>query len=147
MELNFVKRSGRRDELTIVRNGKVAETMACPKQGIIPHDMVHYAVESALIHRGFLSLVKEGQAANYATSGEHGEEAVERLVEAFQAEMWGGRVAATDLIATYEHACDARGHRSTPVSTADVGAIRSRIDELTLQWTALPVDGAMTVCF
>lgn len=37
-------------------------------------------------------------------------ESIERLVESFQAESWGGRVPARDLIATDEHACAARNH-------------------------------------
>ena len=114
---------------------------------IIPHDMVHYAVESMLSHHGSLSMVAEGQAAAFTTQGGEAEEAIERLLESFQAEMWGGRVPATDLIATYEHAFDARGHASAPVTTANVEAIRSRLDELTEAWAAVPVNGSMTLRF
>ena len=117
----------------------------CPKQGIIPHDMVHYAVESTLSHRGFLGLVADGQAAAFTTTGGDSEEAVERLVEVFQAEMWGGRVSASDLIATYEHACDARSHAAAPVSTADVEAIRERLDQLTAEWSQVPLNESLTV--
>jgi len=53
----------------------------------IPHDMVHYAVESVLTHRGFLGLVGDGQGAGFTTTGGDSEEAIERLVESFQAEM------------------------------------------------------------
>ncbi|GBQ30444.1 hypothetical protein AA12717_3504 [Gluconacetobacter sacchari DSM 12717] len=147
MHLTFVKRGGRYDDLTIVRGDGASETIACPKQGIIPHDMVHYAVESVLAHRGFLSLVQEGQAAGFATGGKESEDAVERLVETFQAEMWGGRVPATDLIAAYEHACAARGHGIAAISSHDVAAIRDRLDDLTHQWAALPQNGALTLRF
>ena len=145
MRLTFTKRSGKHDDLVIERPGQPSETISCPKQGIIPHDMVHYAVESMLAHRGFLSLVAEGQAAGFATTGGAAEEAIERLVETFQAEMWGGRVPAADLLATYEHACDARGHAAAPVSVADVEAIRTRLDELTAEWTSAPVNTSLTV--
>jgi hypothetical protein len=147
MELTFVKRNGKTDDLTIVRGDGVPETIACPKQGIIPHDMVHYAVESVLAHRGFLSLVADGATATFAVAGGDSEEAIERLVETFQAEMWGGRVATADLLATYEHACAARNHGVAPISTDDIDAIRSRLDELTAQWTALPVNEALSVRF
>lgn len=145
MRLIFTKGNGKHDNLLIERPGRPSETIACPKQGIIPHDMVHYAVESALAHRGFLSLLTDGQSAGFATAGGQSEEAIERLVETFQAEMWGGRVAAADLLATYEHACGARGHSSAPVSIADVDAIRARLDALSAQWAALPANGALTV--
>ena len=144
MRLTFTKGRGKHDDLVIERRGQPPESIACPKQGIIPHDMVHYAVESVLTHRGFLSLVAEGQTVGFATSGEDSE-AIERLVETFQAEMWGGRVPAADLLATYEHACGARGHASAPVSAADVDAIRARLDELTARWADVPVSGSLTL--
>ncbi|MES1986144.1 MAG: hypothetical protein V4461_14470 [Pseudomonadota bacterium] len=147
MRLTFTKRSGKYDDLHIARDGSV-ETVACPKQGIIPHDMVHYAVESILAHRGFLTLVAEGQTAGprMVLSGDS-EEAIERLVETFQAEMWGGRVSADDVLATFRHACAARGHGAIPVSPDDIAAIRARIDTLTEEWTQLPVNGALTFSF
>ena len=145
MRLTFTKRNGKYDDLWIDRADAPPETIRCPKQGIIPHDMVHYAVESTLAHRGFLGLVAEGQAAVFATAGGDAEEAIERLVESFQAEMWGGRVSAEDLLATYKLGCDACGHAPVPVSTSDIESIRQRLDELTEQWAAIPLDGSLTL--
>ena len=145
MRLIFTKREGKHDDLVIERPGLEPETISNPKQGIIPHDMVHYAVESRLSHPGFLSLVAQGQAAGFAAAGGDSEEAIERLVETFQAEMWGGRVAAADLLATYAHACEARGHGAAPVSDADVEAIRGTLDELSEQWRQLPLNGSLTL--
>ena len=147
MRLTFTKRAGKHDDLMIDRPGRAAETIDCPKQGIIPHDMVHYAVESILVHRGFLSLVADGSAAGFATAGGEREEAIERLVETFQAELWGGRVDAADLIATYQHACDARSHAAVPIGLADIGSIRERLDDLTARWNAVPLNGSLTVEF
>jgi hypothetical protein len=145
MRLTFTKRGGKYDDLLIERPDRPPETMSCPKQGIIPHDMVHYAVESTLAHRGFLSLIADGQPASFTTTGGDAEEAIERLVESFQAEMWGGRVSAGDLLATYEHACAARGHAPAPVSASEVENIRARLDELTAQWAAVPQNASLTV--
>lgn len=147
MELTFTKRDGKYDDLVIRRAGIADESVACPKQGIIPHDMVHYAVESILVQRGFLSLAKDGQSAGYATQGGDEEEAIERLVETFQAELWGGRVPAAELIATYEHACAARGHAVSPVATDDVEAIRLRLDDLSRRWAAVGVNEALVLRF
>ena len=145
MQLTFTKRDGKYDDLLIERPGRPAETIRCPKQGIIPHDMVHFAVEGALAHRGFFSLLAEGAPASFTTAGGDSEEAVERLVETFQAEMWGGRVAAADLIATYEHACGVRGHPAMPVSAQDVKAIRASLDDLTARWSEVSVNQSLTV--
>ena len=147
MRMTFTKRGGKHDDLTIERPGALPETIQCPKQGIIPHDMVHYAVESTLAHRGFLGMVAGGDAAVFATQGGESEEAIERLVESFQAEMWGGRVPTEELLATYELACEARGHVAAPVSAEDVEGIRTSLDDLTAKWAAVPVNGSLTVEF
>ncbi len=147
MRLTFTKRAGKHDDLLVERPGQAPATLTCPKQGIIPHDMVHYAVETTLAHHGFLTLVAEGEPAAFTTMGGDAEEAVERLVEVFQAEMWGGRVPAAEVIATYEHACVARGHAATPISEADVIAIRATLDTLTQQWADIPVHGSLVLDF
>jgi hypothetical protein len=147
MRLTFTKRAGKYDDLLVEREGHPAETIACPKQGIIPHDMVHYAVESILAQRGFLGLVAEGPSAGFAMVVDDASEAIERLVETVQAEMWGGRVAAEDLLATYEHACEARGHAVSPISTSAIAEIRARIDDLSGQWTTVPIGGSLVLEF
>jgi len=143
MRLTFTKRGGKHDDLVIDREGRPPDRISCPKQGIIPHDMVHYAVECTLAHRGFLGLVADGAAAAFETAGGESEEAIERLVETFQAEMWGGRVPSADFLATYEHACDSRGHAAVAVSAEDVEAIRARLDELTDKWAAVGVNESL----
>ncbi|WP_426265712.1 hypothetical protein [Sphingomonas sp. LHG3443-2] len=144
MRLTFTKGAGKYDALLIERGGRADERIECPKQGIIPHDMVHYAVESVVGH-GFLGLVANGAPAAFTTSGGAEEEAVERLVECFQAEMWGGRVPAAELLAAYDHACAARGHAAMAVSETHVDAIRARLDELSRVWAAVPVLGALVL--
>ena len=144
MRLTFTKGAGKYDALVVAREGRADERIECPKQGIIPHDMVHYAVESVVGH-GFLGLVADGAPAAFTTSGGAEEEAVERLVECFQAEMWGGRVPAGELLQAYEHACGARGHAAMPVSEAEVDAIRATLDALGVQWAAVPVHGSLVL--
>ena len=147
MRLTFTKRAGKYDDLVIERADGARETMPNPKQGIIPHDMVHFAIESVLARRGFLSRVAGGEALAFTTAGGEAEESVERLVEAFQAEMWGGRVPAEELRHAYELGCEARGHPALPVTDEDIAAIRDRLDELTAAWAEVPVDGSMTLEF
>jgi hypothetical protein len=145
MFLTFTKRDGKYDDLVIERAGASPEKISCPKQGIIPHDMVHYAVESCLAHSGFLAMVAGGKEAAFTTQGGESEEAIERLVESFQAEMWGGRVSAEDLLDTYKLACEARGHAPVQVSASDVEGIRASLDDLTERWAQVPVNGSLTL--
>ena len=59
MKLIFTKGSGKYDRLDVLRENAEPERVECPKQGIIPHDMVHYAVEKTLQTRGFFGRVKD----------------------------------------------------------------------------------------
>lgn len=146
MKLHFTKRDGKYDALVIERDDGTTESIACPKQGIIPHDMVHYAVERVLHHSGFLSLVQQGKDER-AAFGADSEEAIERLVETFQAEMWGGQVPAAGLIATYEHACEARRHTALSISELDIDKIRNHLETLTNQWSAVSINQTLTLEF
>lgn len=147
MRLTFAKGTGKYDHLQIERGGLPLEMIQCPKQGIIPHDMIHYAVESVVQHRGFLSLLREGRPARYSTQGDEVANAIERLVETFQAEMWSGRATTADAIAMYEHGCAASGHAVAPVSEQEIEAIRVRIDALSAAWSDVPEKGKLTVRF
>ena len=147
MRLTFAKGTGKYDDLRIERETLPVETIRCPKQGIIPHDMIHYAVESIVPHRGFLSLLREGKPASFSTVGDANADAIERLVETFQAEMWGRPVPVADFLATYEHGCTASGHAIAPVSAEDVEAIRVKIDELSAAWEDVPAKGQLTLSF
>ena len=57
--------------------------------------------------------------------------------------MWSGRVAVADLLATYRHACEARGHAAFTVKAEAVDAIRTRLDQLTDVWSRLPLNESL----
>lgn len=146
MQLAFTKGSGKYDRLEVLRDGAASETIDCPKQGIIPHDMVHFAVESVMAARGFLSILADGAPATFAPGGDSAE-SIERLVETIQAEAWSGPAPAAEVIALYELTCDARGSEVVPVDAAAIDAIRARMADLTARWTAVPVGGTLTLEF
>jgi hypothetical protein len=79
MELAFTKGSQKHDQLLIRRRGQADERIECPKQRIIPHDMVHYAVEITLRRRGFLARVRDGEQASFRMQSEAESDGVERL--------------------------------------------------------------------
>ncbi len=60
MKLTFTKGSGKFDRLDIVTDAGPQPAIDCPKQGIIPHDMVHFAVESEVATLGFLGGIAAG---------------------------------------------------------------------------------------
>jgi hypothetical protein len=145
VRISFTKGSGKYDRISVLRDGQ-AEVIDCPKQRIIPHDMVHYAVESTLHRRGFLGRVVAGEAADFRMAAEAESDGVERLVEVFQGDAWsGGDSPAEDMIALYQVTCRARECPPLPVTAEDIVAVRHRIAELDRQWQALPVGQTMTL--
>jgi hypothetical protein len=84
IRLAFTKRAGRDDLLVITHPDGRCEEIANPKQRIVPHDMVHYAVENVVSARGFLGRVAAGETAGFEMAGSAESDGVERLVEVFQ---------------------------------------------------------------
>lgn len=131
--------------MRVVRSG-VVETIDCPKQRIIPHDMVHYAVEYALQKRGFLSRVLDGEPANFQMGAEPQSDGVERLVEVMQGDAWsGGNSTPEDMLDLYRVTCEARECPMLPVTAEDIVLVRDKIRELDAQWQALAVGESMTL--
>jgi hypothetical protein len=146
VELIFTKGSGKYDRMDVVRDGVVAGTIQCPKQGIIPHDMVHYAVESTLHKRGFISRALEGEAVSFQMEGEPESDGVERLVEVFQADGWAGwKTEPSEMLDLYQVTCNARQCDALEVSADDIEAVRERILELTALWEAVPVGQSLAL--
>ena len=148
MHLVFTKGSGKHDRMDVMRGDVVSESIECPKQGIIPHDMVHYAVESTLHKRGFVGRVLEGEAATFQMQAEAESDGVERLVEVFQADGWSGwNTAPADMLDLYQVTCNARECEPLDVGPDDIAAVRQKILELTAQWQAVAVGGSLAVQF
>lgn len=146
--LSFEKGAGKIDRLKITRADGSTNLIECPKQRIIPHDMVHFAVESQLEARGFLGRVRDGEAAALTMAGEAESDGVERLVEVFQGDAWsGGTADAAAMIDLYRVTCDARGCPALPIDAALIDAVRARIAELDGQWAAVPVGGTLALRF
>ena len=148
MQLVFTKGSGKHDTMEVMRDGVVVERIACPKQGIIPHDMVHYAVEHTLHKRGFVGRVLDGEAASFQMQADGESDGVERLVEVFQADGWSGWSSApTDMLELYQVTCRARQCAPLALNADDVDAVRQRILELTQEWESLPVGKSLALAF
>lgn len=138
MELIFTKRrEGKYDHLAIWKEGELRGEIECPKQGIIPHDMMHYGVEHILQKRGFIGRVAAGEAAAFEMQGEAESDGVERLVEVFQADGWAGwNTAAEDMLDLYQVTCAARDCPSLSLQVTDVEQVRQELLRLSALWQA-----------
>jgi hypothetical protein len=145
MRLTFTKGAGKSDWLDAHRaDGTVVPRIECPKQRIIPHDMVHFAVESVLAARGFLTALADGGDAGF---GAVADGAVERLVETMQAEAWSAPADTAELIALYELTCAARGDVPLPLDATTIDEIRAKMAQLAVRWDALPVGSTLGLDF
>jgi hypothetical protein len=148
VSLAFTKGAGKTDVLTVTRADGVEERIDCPKQGIIPHDMVHYAVESVLAARGFLGRVVAGEEAAFTMAAEAESDGVERLVEVIQGDAWsGGASPPAEMTALYRITCEARACPPLPVDAQAIDAIRAEMRTLSEAWSATPVGGTLTLRF
>lgn len=132
-----------------------------PHKGPVPHDAVHLFVERAFgLQRGFWGLVAEGLAPDdlqaLASAGGHPSASrasppdpgivqllqAERLVEIFEADLWGGGQGdEADLLALAGTAC-ASSH--VPMPSAPNGAVarvRADLAAFARAWTGLPRGG------
>lgn len=145
MRLLFTRLPGKMDLLTITRADGTTSRVDCPKQGMIPHDMVHYAVEKHVASDGFLTRVAAGAGLGFADGQAASAEPVERLVEAMQADVWslGGNADVAELIGLYQLSCEARGHAALPIGPEDIAAIRHEMAELATRWACVPLHGSL----
>ncbi|HOB14641.1 MAG TPA: hypothetical protein PKN09_10380 [Novosphingobium sp.] len=143
MRIEIVK--GRdHDRIGVTRDdGSRAET-TFPHKGPVPHDAVHWFVERELgLASAFWGTVAGGlhpeaiqeiaKAAGHPSAKRAGlPEAgiiellkAERIVECFEADLWGGGGAAADLIAIADTACTA-SHVARPAALDEVAVERIR---------------------
>lgn len=145
MELIFTKRAGKFDDLEIRHKDGRVERVRCPKQRIIPYDMVHYAVETVLEHQGFLGRVAAGESATARMGAQPVAESVERLVEVIQAELWSGGASNEEVLSLYDLSCAERRHSAAIITADQIHLVRQEITDLIERWDAIPVGGSLNL--
>ena len=137
---------GKYDRLRVER-GASAEEIACPKIGGIPHDMVHFAVESVMGRAGFMRRVASGEALSFKMAPVVEADQMERLVEVMQADAISGFPPASEMIDMYRVTCDARGVAPYPLGERDIAALREEMKRLEKLWAATPLGGTLALEF
>lgn len=162
MKLIAEKRSktDKYDVLRFVRNNGSCTEALMPRQGILPHDLIHYVVESALpLRHGFLSLLARGAEAQFVMESVHDKgnpnvetEAVqaEAIVEGLQAQLWSGAFDEAAFLEGAAAACGARGKPAFDFSALalDLQAeLYERALALNQQWSSAPYYSTLTLEF
>ena len=152
------ERRGRTDKLDLLRCRRRdgSETSAfMPRQGILPHDLQHYVVESGLAWRhGFLGMIAAGADIGWTMQQTHdpakrdiADQAIhaEAVVESLQAQLWSGTFDEALFSEGVRSACEARG-RSVPALAAGVGAaLFEQALALNARWQQVPFHGTLAL--
>ena len=151
-------KSDKLDGLTYVRaDGSTTETKM-PRQGTLPHDLIHYVVESGLgLRHGFTGLVARGANATFAMETTHnptGKDVeaeaiqVEAIVEALQTQLWSGQFNIDDFLEGVRTACFARDRPTFVFRDPDAGQrLFDAVLALDAEWQAVPFHGSLTLHF
>ena len=158
-------KSDKLDRLRYVRADGSETGCPMPRQGILPHDLVHYVVESRLTgFTGFTSLVAAGAQASFAMEQTHAlpgakakpneqaaeqatEQAIqiEAIVEALQTQLWSGAFSEEDFAEGVRTAYTARD--CPPCVVPDGAWMYEAALALNARWAALPFHASLTLPF
>ncbi|WP_054123008.1 hypothetical protein [Novosphingobium sp. AAP93] len=156
MIIRITKGSGE-DHIAIERSDGTRVETRFPWKGPVPHDAVHVIVERELgLVRGFWGLVAEGRHPQeiqaLAKAGGHASASradvpdagiiellqAERLVECYEALLWGGGGTLADVLAMAGPSC-ASSHVVCPIiSAVQHDAIVDAVAALAVEWRVAP---------
>ena len=151
-------RTDKLDRLVCLRPDGTRTQSAMPRQGILPHDLLHWVVESALPLRwGFLGQVAAGADADYVMARVHDPDkaAVEQqaaqteaVVEALQTQLWAGAFDLSAFLEGVRSACDAREQPLLDLGGCDAQReLYERALDLQAQWQALAFHQSLQLDF
>lgn len=150
------KDNARYDRLAFVRRDGTRCEIDMPRQGILPHDLVHYVVEDGLaLGDGFLTLIAQGANALFVMEQTHdkanrdpgpGAIHAEILVEALQTQLWSGAFDPDAFAYGIEMAAVARGI-APPAAPAQGPALYAQALALNRQWSAVAPGGVLELTF
>lgn len=147
-----------KDAIAVTRADGGSERFVFPKKGPAPHDVLHIIVEKRLgFASGFWGMIAAGVASSdiqeIAKAGGHASATragvpapsivqliqAERLVECFEADLWGQPTDFDTFRSVAAAACDASFVPAVALGDAEIGAIRAEVAAFTREWSAAPV--------
>jgi len=152
----IAQRQGRTDKfdlLRCIRRDGSETTTLMPRQGILPHDLVHYVVESGLGWRhGFLGLIAAGADIGWTMEQTHDpanrdatDQAIhaEAVVESLQAQLWSGAFDEALFLDGVRSACEVRSRR-VPALPPGLGKVLfEQAQALNARWQQVPFHGTL----
>jgi hypothetical protein len=145
------------DHLKFVREDGSTTQCQLPRQGTLPHDLIHYIVEDSLpLNNGFLGLIASGSDADFVLKIVHDKlnprvetEAVqvESIVEALQTQLWAGAFDVNSFLEGAELAASSRGKSAFSFRDLDPRMLYEHAMKLLNSWNSTPFYGKMELYF
>ena len=149
-----IAKGAREDRVTVTRAAGVVMSFQFPKKGPLPHDAVHYVVESVMgLQQAFWGRIAAGQSPDaiqqLAHAGGHPSAKragaptpdivemlqAERLVECLEADAWSGGAGDLPTFSeVYAAACAQSSVAPLPLEEEDLSRLRAVMQELARQW-------------
>jgi len=155
-----VEKKGPRDKydyLRFLRSDGSSAGCQLPRQGTLPHDLIHYVVESSLpLKVGFLGLVASGSDAGYVLEILHDRSnpaieteavQVESIVEALQTQLWAGAFDDSSFLEAAELAASSRGRSAFVFGDPAPCELYERALLLLTKWNSIPYHGKLELDF
>jgi hypothetical protein len=161
-----ITKGANEDRIAILRDDGSRAITTFPKKGWFPHDAVHLIVEKHLeFDNGFWghiaagnepddisAMAKEGGHPSASRAGKPCNAIVEliqaeRLVECFEAELWGQPSSFETFTSVLRAACE---HSQIPppnLTENDMQAMRDQLAELGGKWRDLPIGQKLDLCW
>ena len=136
------------DTLTCVRPDGSTTTALLTRQGILPHEAVHFVVEDALgWHDAFFGHIARGESFEKITVRLHGRSArwskitqarqSEALVECLEKDQWGGTSDPAEFAQKLVGACRQRAVEPPDITAEELERVRVALREFGAAWRPL----------
>jgi hypothetical protein len=145
--VRFTKTDSKFDKVEFARDGAVLTAIQNPKQGIIPHDLIHLIVERKLGLRGFTQMVFEGQLDPYTMVPDGEAWLSEAMVESIQGMLWSGNFDCGQFNEWIQSICEQRAVEWRPVEPEVIFELELEleIEDLGRTWKAIAVGESLEV--
>jgi hypothetical protein len=147
--------SAKLDLLLCERDNGTQTSVPMPRQGIPPHDLIHYVVESTLgCRHAFLGEVAKGADIAFAMQMSHDLTQAapslelthaEAIVESLQAQLWSGAFDQAMFDEGIASACAARDCAAPVLHDSAGQQLYDAVLALGQRWQALPFHASLTL--
>jgi hypothetical protein len=143
------------DHLQCERSDGTRTSVAMPRQGILPHDLIHFVVESTLGYQhGFLGEVARGADIDFAMQMSHDVAHTapspqlthaEAIVESLQAQLWSGAFDPAMFDEGVQGACAVRDCAPPSLPEGAGQQLYDAVVALGQRWQAVPYHASLAL--